>query len=350
MLAKIPKEASQAQPEKAKTEKAGVNLEEALEKLEANLESWEEKADAMLDSERWHMKPRTEALVTELEEARAKIAEMEGKQAKPAEASAEPEKAQSSEIAGLCSDCGEAVTHRPGKPGEFDHECKAKPADDGPPWIPHDGGPCPLKDEEVEEWEYKMRSGEVKRDMPDERPSYRRWTHENFSTDIIAFRVLRWKPGHGPQAASKADEPARAETFEAVKRERDDLRFVMERQKPWNAKAQEMLDGGRWAGHTYMEGLITELEEARARLAEYAKAESVEPWTPAPGDVVRLKSGGPSMTVGDFTPEGGVICDWFNEGECEARVFPAACLTPAKEDKDDSKVFKPVDDVIWRNP
>jgi uncharacterized protein YodC (DUF2158 family) len=145
----LPAEAS-AEPEQAKTEKAGVNLEEALEKIEANLESWEEKADAMLDSERWHMKPRTEALVTELEEARAKIAEMEGKQAKPADESA--------------------------------------------------------------------------------------------------------------QAGTKA-----------------------------------------------------------------------QPWTPRPGDVVRLKSGGPEMTVRCLMPKDAAVCDWFDDGGClDNKAFPAVCLTPTQ--------------------
>lgn len=47
-----------------------------------------------------------------------------------------------------------------------------------------------------------------------------------------------------------------------------DLHFVMERQRPWNAKAQAMLDPSRWAGRSYIEFAVTELEEARARIAE----------------------------------------------------------------------------------
>ena len=31
--------------------------------------------------------------------------------------------------AGTCNDCGGPVYHRPGKPGEFDHECKAAPVE-----------------------------------------------------------------------------------------------------------------------------------------------------------------------------------------------------------------------------
>ncbi|PAQ05730.1 YodC family protein [Mesorhizobium temperatum] len=34
------------------------------------------------------------------------------------------------------------------------------------------------------------------------------------------------------------------------------------------------------------------------------------------GDVVRLKSGGPNMTVSDAAASGSVLCNWFNrEGE-----------------------------------
>ena len=31
-----------------------------------------------------------------------------------------------------------------------------------------------------------------------------------------------------------------------------------------------------------------------------------------PGDTVELKSGGPDMTVRETTPEGDVICEWFD--------------------------------------
>jgi uncharacterized protein YodC (DUF2158 family) len=53
-------------------------------------------------------------------------------------------------------------------------------------------------------------------------------------------------------------------------------------------------------------------------------------WTPAVGDVVRLKSGGPMMTIATFTPENAAICYWFNESERDSATFPTACLT--KED------------------
>jgi uncharacterized protein YodC (DUF2158 family) len=48
------------------------------------------------------------------------------------------------------------------------------------------------------------------------------------------------------------------------------------------------------------------------------------------GDVVRLKSGGPKMTVqgeGDF--EGQILCQWFDKGEVKIGSFPAVSLEAA---------------------
>jgi uncharacterized protein YodC (DUF2158 family) len=56
----------------------------------------------------------------------------------------------------------------------------------------------------------------------------------------------------------------------------------------------------------------------------------VPAWQPAVGDTVRLKSGGPVMTlstwIGDF-----VKCQWFDNGTLKAGRFDPECLTPAKE-------------------
>lgn len=54
------------------------------------------------------------------------------------------------------------------------------------PWIEWHGGECPLKDEEVEEWEFKMRHGHKQKCG---QPSLRRWEHLAVETDIIAYRV-----------------------------------------------------------------------------------------------------------------------------------------------------------------
>lgn len=63
-----------------------------------------------------------------------------------------------------------------------------------PEWISWHGGECPLKDEEVEEWEYKMRDGGVAEFNP---PSERYWKHNDYPADIIAYRVLKWKKPQG---------------------------------------------------------------------------------------------------------------------------------------------------------
>lgn len=50
------------------------------------------------------------------------------------------------------------------------------------------------------------------------------------------------------------------------------------------------------------------------------------------GDVVRLKSGGPKMTVDDVFQEGNMRCQWFAGSKLEYGVFPAASLEPAGDD------------------
>jgi len=60
-----------------------------------------------------------------------------------------------------------------------------------------------------------------------------------------------------------------------------------------------------------------------------ALAPPPEPWQPDVGDTVKLKSGGPVMTVLDNN--GLCYCTWSVEGEMYSNSFPAACLTPAKE-------------------
>jgi hypothetical protein len=62
--------------------------------------------------------------------------------------------------------------------------------DDGPPWTEWPGGECPLKDEEVEEWEYKMRDGRTRKC---DSPNTRRWEHIACESDIVAYRVLKWR-------------------------------------------------------------------------------------------------------------------------------------------------------------
>jgi uncharacterized protein YodC (DUF2158 family) len=52
------------------------------------------------------------------------------------------------------------------------------------------------------------------------------------------------------------------------------------------------------------------------------------------GDVVRLKSGGPRMTVEIITTETAVVrCVWFDNEELKRGIFPAATLEDADDDE-----------------
>lgn len=44
------------------------------------------------------------------------------------------------------------------------------------------------------------------------------------------------------------------------------------------------------------------------------------------GDVVRLKSGGPFMTITDVVFGGGWVCHWFVDGVAQTYNFPDAAL------------------------
>lgn len=60
-------------------------------------------------------------------------------------------------------------------------------------------------------------------------------------------------------------------------------------------------------------------------------ADDPTPPTPAIGDVVKLKSGGPKMTVVDFVITGSVVCRHFDGAQMHDFVSPSACLTLAAE-------------------
>lgn len=49
------------------------------------------------------------------------------------------------------------------------------------------------------------------------------------------------------------------------------------------------------------------------------------------GDVVRLKSGGPKMTVSGFKATGTVICVWFEGSKKEVGLFKEEALRKEEE-------------------
>jgi hypothetical protein len=70
--------------------------------------------------------------------------------------------------------------------------------DDGPPWIEHKGGPCPLNDDKVEEFQIKWSYGSIHDyDIP---PStLHGWEKDRYSNRVEAYRVLKArKPDDSP--------------------------------------------------------------------------------------------------------------------------------------------------------
>lgn len=75
-----------------------------------------------------------------------------------------------------------------------------------------------------------------------------------------------------------------------------------------------------------------EMWERIKELSEESKTQTkAEPWTPKPGDVVQLKSGGPRMTcVCVREKDSAFKCAWFTEGgTILTDYFPLACLKQA---------------------
>jgi uncharacterized protein YodC (DUF2158 family) len=65
-----------------------------------------------------------------------------------------------------------------------------------------------------------------------------------------------------------------------------------------------------------------------------AEPEPAQPCQPAVGDVVRLKSGGPDMTVKSLTSDGLVSCIWFTvNGQYHQIPMPAASLELVRKEK-----------------
>ena len=58
-----------------------------------------------------------------------------------------------------------------------------------------------------------------------------------------------------------------------------------------------------------------------------------------PGDIVRLKSGGPPMTVAGRAPSGNYLCCWFAGNEVKTDTFDPDCLCKLKRRR--------IDDDEW---
>ena len=160
----------------------------------------------------------------------------------------------------------------------------------------------------------------------------------------MAYRVLRWKPGHGPQAASKADEPATFETHGKVWTRHTpgdpcpcDPEAIVEALLACEAQSGKytaesgLAETWRWDCKTGEYSIIGWRYADEPAQAGANQTQPVQPWTPRPGDVVRLKSGGPEMTVSRVNEENEVVCEWFSGYLAHVWDFSVACLTPAKE-------------------
>lgn len=253
------------------------------------------------------------------------------------------------------------------------------------PWTAWHGGECPLKDEEVEEYEWKLRDGTI---QPGSATNYglfppqgRKWNHIGNDFDIIAYRVTKWKEGFGPVDWKARAEKAEAElakrinlvqqikalqlsTLRLPESKAPDVAATAEVAKPetfeahgktWTRHAPgdpPPCDGDaliEWIFDSEYSGEVTfipnQFRKAHALkswsgiigwryadkvpevIHEGGEVLQVALWTPQVGDVVTLKSGGPKMTVLD--PHPICYCSWFSDGEFYSNNFPASTLIPA---------------------
>lgn len=75
------------------------------------------------------------------------------------------------------------------------------------PWTEWHGGECPLRDDEVEEWEYKMRCGTLVPSHQTSHPTGCTWRHDEDGCDITAYRVLKTRDPKPKVPLSKDDVP-----------------------------------------------------------------------------------------------------------------------------------------------
>lgn len=241
------------------------------------------------------------------------------------------------------------------------------------PWAEWHGGECPLKDEEVDEWEYKFRQylnevTEIAR-KASSTPNEMVWTHDGSPGDITAYRVLKWKAECGlSQLRSVAEAgpvPEGCVRYHFSKYGDDigvgtiakhpsdvlfaDIRLPAPAEKPdpyaelkkahAAGKAIQLrnIKRGRedWKDVSYP-AWNNNNEGDEYRIKPEPEPLATKPilpptWTPKVGDVVTLKSGGPKMTIRAFDRDDPMEawCHWFKEEKSCAETFPTACLQPA---------------------
>lgn len=72
----------------------------------------------------------------------------------------------------------------------------------------------------------------------------------------------------------------------------------------------------------------------RLQVSLTCTARPAQPWAPAVGDVVRLKSGGPQVTVKALTSDGLASCIWFDpNGQYHQLPVPVATLELVRKEK-----------------
>ena len=60
------------------------------------------------------------------------------------------------------------------------------------------------------------------------------------------------------------------------------------------------------------------------------------------GDVVRLKSGGPRMTIANTASNpAGILCTWFDQAEVKSSRFPPEALEPVKKSQEKASPRRP---------